>query len=505
MKMRDRLTCFVVALMVVPALIVAHGCRAPRKVKESWFAQTDRQRREIMKGLPVRGPWSTPCGGLQCRILLSRDRVAETGYLTGTLVVRNTSTETVVLKDTHHFAAGRLWKLDDAHLPVRVTLGPIHCRPVVTKADLAPGRSLVMSPVKFCIPPRPGRHDVTASFFLSTCPRPSLVESERGSRSTAGSSLRNRVKLTAPPVGIQVSSVDWGEPANGIRLRIAAQEAVVNLADRVRLAVFIHSMDGSSLLLPAFLRNSPEIARKDDLVTATYKADTRWPCSKRDPFTVHSPSFDLYKSFIEPGDYRLRIALEGVGTTTSKAGARSGEFVSNEIPIRVRPTSAVIDYYIATNIKTCELDRPLPLELSVKNLRGSPIRFIDFGEHRSLEKAPTLRFSNGLNRSWEVNLPLADGTPKPAPPKPGVRGAYSIVTLQGRETYRVLFPNVITPEVRQRLKSCDLPQRFTISFRWPKRIWHKSETWPFESEELFLYDWENVPSHVEVEFVGEGD
>ena len=66
------------------------------------------------------------------------------------------------------------------------------------------------------------------------------------------------------------------------------------------------------------------------------------------------------------------------------------------------------------------------------------------------------------------------------------------------------FPDIIASEAKEKLPGYDLPERFSLTFRWSKHIWRDSAVWPFGSEHLFIRDRRNIPSAVQVKFVEKG-
>lgn len=186
-------------------LLFSSGCTRVYEVE-----QTREEQQRLLDCLSVHGEWSAPVSGFRCRICLASNDAVETESVDAAFVVSNVGDEPTSIQDwdAPPFSGHWLnWRMDG-----RPFVG-VHPRETCAtfysgRMRMRPGGIAIFGPVCILTPPRPGAHTIVASF-------------------KAGDHL-----LDAPAVQFRVRPALWGEPMNGVRLRIRSPDEPIRSGER---------------------------------------------------------------------------------------------------------------------------------------------------------------------------------------------------------------------------------------------------------------------------------
>jgi len=289
------------------AFLVAVGC-----TREMLIVTTRQIPEETSRQFKVHGAWSQPVNGLTCCILLRSDTAMESECVEAVFVIRNVGERPVTLYHVGSPPFGDLsfaWKVGEQRTIVhpRDLCAVAHAG----KVRLQPGRLMAIGPMNVVIPPTPGRRNVSASFRMRTA------------------------ALETPPVVLDITAAEWGEPCNGIRLRVAALSASLVIREQNYLRAYIHNLDHTPLRFPHPQSSvSPAVLDKD-LISITYRNDGLSGLGSFGKGFVAEYELSLKDLPAEPGDYKLRVIIEVAASRTPQGECWHGRVVSNVIPIRL--------------------------------------------------------------------------------------------------------------------------------------------------------------------------
>lgn len=289
------------------AFLAAVGCNRQVSVSTTRLIP-----QETLERLKVHGAWSEPVNGLRCCILLKSDTVTETDRLEAVFVISNVADKPVKLYewgfppfsgDSVHWRIGEQFTWATSRNICATAYGG--------KARLQAGHLMVMGPVDVVIPATPGTHNLGPLYSARTG------------------------NLAAPPVPLHITAAEWGEPANGVRVRIAARTPKVFVGEAFNLTAFVHNMEHSVLRFRYPCSYLPEVTADSGLITVT--------CRPRDPSGSGECSRGIVLEYevpvkgpsVEPGDYKLRVVIEAAPASTPRGECWHGRVASNVIPIRV--------------------------------------------------------------------------------------------------------------------------------------------------------------------------
>jgi len=305
MAWMDRSTELLTVVLAVWMLTLI-GCQS-----ETLYVPDKAQQAAIVAELKMAGPWSPPAGTLRCRLLLQSNQIMETSTLGGAILIENTTGRSITLHaaGSPPFGAQSVrWRADDHWLRTSLDIVPV-AQLTTETTSLAPGDQLVLES-HLLVAPGPGQRQISAALVT-----------------TDGQTL-----LT-PPITVQVTPADWGQPNDGIRLRLSSRKLRYVVGENLMLNAFIHNMEHDPLSMHPPDWSSLQIdVRRDLVLMRVSTADAQNAQVARGQAWWSTVPTSL---LLAPGKYTLRLEFNSPELPVSYARAWHGRVASNEATIEV--------------------------------------------------------------------------------------------------------------------------------------------------------------------------
>ena len=270
-------------------LCILAGCASGTKPVETVAPPAD------MQALPVCGPWTELVPGLRMRICVDRTIAEETAIIRAALVVQNTATATVSLAAADAKQSLCVWGVDDMPMGESVP---------GRELSLAAGQTWTSPMTEVGIPPGQPHRTIRAQIGAKT-----------------GTS-----SATMP---ITVTPAKWGEPSNGLRLRLSVDREKYAAGEKTAVRLFLHNATDKPITIqPLDQASRDQEAHKDRLHLWFKTVDDLVRDIPPGGFTAVKLDEPL---LLAPGHYRLKATIVSKELSVAHAAAWVGSVMSNEV------------------------------------------------------------------------------------------------------------------------------------------------------------------------------